>query len=606
MKTKTRISLIFRLLLVIVIIGSVPEILNALTQRDAARLRSRAQTYTHNRRDEAAAKIYLRLLESDFPTSSDRRNYIHALIRCGKQQEGIDYLRTRWEQPQTAADSTASGEIAILLAEAHLSLGEHDKAAQYWRWYEEQAQGNVERMGQLIQHFARMNQDEEALEHIEKWRRQLHRRELWGYEAGNILKRHQNFIGAFEEYRRELGRETGNDRALMHQIAGLPFPADSSGSFFESVRKWTRGNPEDPLVVKTMAGWLVKSGYLKEATPWYQRLDQLSDENGKEMLRFADVLIKEKAYEQALQILDSYLTNHPDTSPDRSILLKQVDLNTKLGRYSQAVTALESLIEQTRNPTLRDLMILKMGRIQMDYLQDRKSAVEWFRKVSGSEKTQVEATRGIVRASILENHPDSALTIIQDMLTRVKGNNSRQLLNHDRAELLFLAGQTGAASALLDSLLADGFDLADWDDHLLMLMLTRNNAGAPERMKQLGRADLLLMQSNYSEAGHLYLQLFRSFSDPFVMSHITRRLITIPEHDLPADSLQQLADYYLQNAGKTDNPINDEVLYLLSLRLDELGYQDLAAAGYDQLLIAVPGTIYGDRIRTRIRELENQ
>jgi len=221
---------VIRLSLTIIIIGIFAQALNAMNPKEEARLRSRAASCIHNQRYDRAADLYKRLLNSETAQPFDLQNYIRALIRAGKQQEGINYLQSVWttNQSSESPDSLKMRNAAMLLAELHVSMGDDSSAARYWKWYENQLWGNLDRMSRLIEHFTYLKKDDVALDHIHKWRKQMHQRHLWGNEAGNILRRHQDFTDAFKEYSQELESDPGKANLLIRQISSLPYPADSS------------------------------------------------------------------------------------------------------------------------------------------------------------------------------------------------------------------------------------------------------------------------------------------------------------------------------------------------------------------------------------------
>ncbi len=567
----------------------------------AARREQLARRYERSGRYEEALRIYRGLYEGKPDHTSYFEGINRNLLSLKRYQEALDLVRERIIETK---ESTPRTRVVLRAMEGEIfyKMGSEKEAYAIW---EEMASGfgkdqNLYRT--LVGVLLRNRLFDRAVAVYEQARSATGKEHDFAYELAEIHRLRMNFEGATKEYLNHLSENPKAFSTVERNILNFP---DTPG-VIESVTLVLEERCEtDPAVRRLLAGFAFKNRDYQRAFDEYRKLDVMEHTRGLSLFKCAQSLLKEGEFALAKEAFQYLLQNYPDSPNFSKVVLGLGEALEGLADFSGAILQYQGLTESSpRSPETAEGWI-RIGDIRFEQFFELKGAEEAFGQATQVLRSGPQRTRALLRLGdcrVAQGDLKGAEEKYKQVLAqRVKRDRTQvSIARFKLAEVCYLREDFEEAKKSLEKLSAENMN-GDMTNDALNLLFFIREFQSEGGLKDFARGELLVRARRYEEAIGLFHQIAQG-SSPLRESALLR----LGEvYALNGQFGNAIESYRGELAAFPEGRFSEEAQLAIAL-IYEQGLKDTLSAcrEYERLLIEYPRSLYAERARTRLRELE--
>jgi tetratricopeptide (TPR) repeat protein len=583
---------------------------------------SLAQSYEQAGDFQSAAKLYEELYQSDQSNSL----YVNSLYRVYTQLKNyaaaVDILE---KQIKRVPDDISSYGM---LGSTYFLMGNEEKANEVWDKPFQSPNPNPIFFRVIAEYAVSRRAFEKAIDLYERGKNVSEDKTLFSFDLARLYSLTMQFEKAAEEYFSILilqPQQLSSVESKILENINKPGALDAAIKVAEA---YDDGNIS---IQYLLARLYSEKGLFDKAYEKYIEIDRAQSNQGNDLYRFADFLLREKNYSLSAKVFQKIIDLYPDSplasqaklgyakSLEADLFNKYVEVLPLWKTYFPLITYTSDEIEkilsafdevinlyQHTEPAYEGM--LRKGVIKF-YLQgdsvESKQIFSLIVKEAPLSKASPNAYFELGNISLLGGNINDAEKYISDLLNlRNVPGDQKKLAEYKLARIKFYQGEYEESRKLLSNVLDDLKDNSA-NDALELSLLLNTSKNDSSNLSLFAEAEFLADQKKFKEAGEKY-KILSENPKAFVLHSIA--LLRYGEMMLAVDDYQQAITVFESISSEgAKNIYADKAVYLLG-KIYQFGTKDLIKAEeyYQKLLADFPNSIYKDDAREQIILLKNK
>lgn len=563
-----------------------------------------AKSYLENGQYEDAARLFKDLYDE----SPNKIEYFAGLVESyrllGKNAELIPIVNKQLKRDYHHV-------LDALLGELYYKTGEKEKAIAHWNSIIEKDKDNINAYSSVSNALTLNREFKEAIKLLiiakDKFNNpELNDKLIKLYISDNNYK--EGSLLVIES----LGKDKDLVKAQGHLYAFMT--NDESNAYLKSyLLSLSDKNPNDIYIQELIAWFFRTTNDLASAFKIYQRLDELKNVNGREILTFADISRKDGHYQEALIAYELLMDNVKYERYKRNAIYgyaltleDKIDDNIKVSekQAKEIINRYDDLIKINANSNEAADAMYRIAMIKKNWLNDFKGSNKDLRELMEKFPRSPIAAQAGLRIG-LNFQEMGELSKSQEILQEVYSyhtNNNRNIVSEVEfalAKTIYFSGNIDSATILFNSLIHNEKDDIS-NDALEKLMLINENKDVPQALSEYAKADYFRFQNKHEQA----IKSFNGVVKVYPETKLAQRSIINISRILLKDKkyseiISLLEDFRFKYATSI---FSDEALLLLSEAYHLSGNNDKAIEKLTEILVDFNKSIYIQDVRDRIRK----
>jgi tetratricopeptide (TPR) repeat protein len=480
------------------------------------------------------------------------------LMRVGQPEEAIKIIN---QLRELFGDKE---ELRELLKEALLSLKEYDRVEQMikedlsarpqdWMLYTqlgnvyiqtqrmEEAKQNLDRAIQLSPKqkrsyqevafvYLRNNLRAEAMDTYKLARMKLGVPNVFSLDLANLYEQLFDYKQAVNEYFLFMGNDSTKFDLVEDRINRLIETDQHLDAIELALRERIKDNPRDKYSHKLYGDLLFRRNDLEDAFESYKKVDEISETNGRYILRFVQMCINQELYDQAIKSAQFILSGQYPKDVMISAQLYIARSYEGQEKYGEAIATYNDIINSYQKDFPHEVAFAHFQIGEINLLRFKK--------------------------------PDEALPRYQSVVSNFSGAKVYPTALVRRGDCMLAKGELDSARAFLNTAAKD--PQADVMMEEILFKLT----------------EIEFFEGNFEEALEGYSRLVLEFPKGFYVNNSLERTILINEHqELDRPLLARFAGALFENVqGKAESAISqlDGLIEAESEKLSDLAQMEKA------------------------------
>jgi tetratricopeptide (TPR) repeat protein len=437
-----------------------------------------------------------------------------------------------------------------------------------------------------------------------------------------------NYAQATREYLTMLSLNEHEIDIVESRLAGFTAKEEGLAAATKTVEEAVARQSKN-IVFQRLLLWLYMEGKrYDKAFDVDKKIDEASNSNGAEILAFADLVFKEKAYDVAVKAYRFSIEKYPAMPQIPNAKFGIARGVEELGRTADTVNGLHtdsgarvsesqpgyhgamelylSLAKEYPRTEVSVQALYRAGLMQYQRYFDLDGAMEILDSLFMLPLAQrmypaiLEATGEI---NVAQGKLDKASRRYAGVLSSPfslpeEKTHARYCL----AEIQYFQGNFDSASSILQEIALALSDDESNDALLLLHFIKENQAGYGGALKEYSRAVLLERQKKISEAIPVLTSIVQGFADaPLVESALIKKAelsVVLGQNNDALASYQKLLSDYSKSIFRDKAQFGIGEIYQFQFK-----DKDKAIHAYEELLALYPNSLLIEQSRKRIREL---
>ncbi|HMN32541.1 MAG TPA: tetratricopeptide repeat protein [Chitinophagaceae bacterium] len=561
---------------------------------------------------EKAATTYKQLYEYN-------EKDIEIILDYNKSLIGIkDYKTAEKVLKQSLKNNNEDSRLQFELGMVYQAQGEGKKAKKVFKEVIDQTPSNDIEIKKTASLFAQAGMYDEAIEIYSKAKSK--RKEnpyLYALELAFLYDKKGDSENAIESLIDLYISNSDKGDDIKATFRKMFNTADKLESFRKRIMKRASSNPNIVAYPDLLAWLYIQQNDYENAYIQIKAIDNQFQEQGRRVLGFARMALREKKFTSSLLAYDFVIGKGKENpyfqlaSSEKLTCLKEQLKNTP--NYTQddvnkVVNAYELFLDETPAYKTKET-IREYAELQARYAHQIEKAIEALRQVVKSPQANA-VFRGQCKLDmgdyeLIQNEIWESTLLYSQVDKEFKNDMLGEEARFRNAKLSYYAGDFNWAQGQLDVLKASTSELIANDALNLSVLITENNPIADSNANPLlmfARADLLEFQNKNEEAISVLDSIESEYPQHPLLDDILmeRAKIAIKKMDYSeaAKHLQKITTQY------PDDVLADDALYNLAF-IYENHFQNIDEAKrlYELLIVKYPGSTYVNEARKRFRVL---
>lgn len=570
-----------------------------------------ARDHAANKDYDKAIDLFKKIYAQNPSDVSVYQDYLNTLIQAKKYKDAEKLVEGQLSfNPRNSLFYIDLGRIYNADGKEKKANEQYDQAIQF-------ITGDDMLTQQMANAFLAMNNDDYALRTYERAKDIIGNPYIYSSQIARLYAKQNNMDKALDVLMEGGAIQFGgldNTKTILLELLGTDTKKMQQAQ--KALIKKINQQPENTVYPELLTWLYTQKNDWDGALIQMEALDARGGENGRRMIDFARMALKEKQYDIALKAYGEVIEKGKNT---------EIYPLAKSERISAGMTQIESIPNYTPQQ-VADLakqyedfliefpqyygsdMVRDYARLEAQYAGNPQKAIEILNKAVEQPNARMDFVAQCKLQMgdyyvLIDKIWDASLTYSQvdkDFKQDVLGEDAR----FRNAKLAYYRGDFNWAQYQLSILKASTSDLIA-NDALYLSVLITENVGPDSNYVPLLRfahADLLLFQNKDKEAETLLDSIAAAFpkhplNDDILM---LRARIAEKHHDYTKE-LSWLKQVYEQY-GK-DVLGDDAIFKMAEVYQNDLHQNDQAKHYYEQLIIDYPGSTFVQEARKRLNEL---
>ncbi len=579
---------------------------------EANRLRL-ADSYLNGGDTENALRVYMQIFDSN-PASEKAYNGLKTILY---QQNRFEDLL---DKSLTHEKYSKKFEIYGLIGELYYNKGKIDSSKHYWNIGLSKFAGVRETYSNLSMIQNKLGLYNEAVQTLLDGRNRLSDQNIFADELSKMYIATNNFEKGIEEIIKLL-HTTRRPEQAQGRIYALLENKDSKEYISQYLKNLYDSNKNDLHILQIYSWFLRETGNSEEALDLVERIDDLSNANGREIYTFANTARNDEEYDIALKALQiiidrgqdkknryfsSALYNYAKTLDAR---LENSDTKISKEQYLSIIKEYQNIIEKYNNSAISANALLRIAEIYSNKIGDEEKAKISINSIVNDKRFMrggqaAEAFLLLSDIYVKSDALDSAkriLSRIQKSFNKGSGDYALRAL-YLSAEIEFFEGNAELADSLY-KLVGKSLDANIANDALQRHLLISSNKEQTEALKQYALGLKSQKQEDLQDALLRFEKAYMLASgsslgnDAFIKSLDITLLIKKEKY------LEKIEEYLISN---TESLILDKILLMKANYLTDQNKPDEAEKILIKILTEFPQSIYSEEVREKINKIRNK
>ncbi|MGN6566546.1 MAG: tetratricopeptide repeat protein [Flavipsychrobacter sp.] len=578
---------------------------------EAASPLAQAKEYAANKDYDKAIDIFRKVYEQNPSDASVYQDYLNTLLQAKKYKDAEKLVEGQ------LSFNPRSSLLFIDLGRVYDAEGKGKKADEQYDLAVQYISGDDMVTQQMANAFTAMGKDDYTLRTYERAKDIIGNPYLYSGQLAKLYAKKGDMDKALDMLMEGGAIQFGgldNTKTMLLELLGIDTKKMQQAQ--KALIKKINQQPENTVYPELLTWLYTQKNDWDGALIQMEALDARGNENGRRMIDFARMALKEKQYDIAVKAYDEVIAKgkssefYPLAKSER-LSAGMLQIENTATYTPQQVADLAKQYEDflTEFPQYYGSdMVRDYARLEAQYANDPQKAISILNKAI----EQPNARRDFVALCKLQMGDyyilvgkiwDASLTYSQ-----VDKDFKQDMLGEDarfrNAKLAYYRGDFNWAQYQLSILKASTSDLIA-NDALYLSVLITENVGPDSNYVPLLRfahADLLLFQNKDKEAETLLDSISAAFpKHPLNDDILMLRARIAEKHRDYTKELAWLKQVYEQY-GK-DVLGDDAVFKMAEVYQNDLHQNDQAKHYYEQLIIDYPGSTYVQSARKRLAEL---
>lgn len=543
-------------------------------------------------------------------------------LRQKKYNQSVTLLQDRINR--TPQDINAYG----LLGSTYYQMGEREMGDKVWDEALEKSAVNIVSYRILANYAIQERAYLKAIDVLKTAQHKLSDESLYAFDIAYLYSVTMKYTEAAEEFCKLLIQQPQNIEAVKNRMSGYLGSAQALDASLEAVKN-VRAENSAPVLMELLTFLYIQKKDYSSALNLSIEQDEASIRNGSKIYGFAQIVLKESAFEIASKAFQYIIDNYPNSPFASTAKLgfaesEEGKLDEKYtnedqiwktyfnenfhakNEYLKIVKAYEDFAENVKNPLLIAEAHFRAGLIYLHKLNDLEKAQNSFAYVildQPSTDNAADCMIELANAEIKRNDLEEAESYLNKLL------KNPRIIESKKNEANFLLGRISFWRGNFDNALkklslfndkySDNFANNAIELSLLITVFKNDSLNLAE----YAHAELAAEQDSFRIAMNIFKQLSEN-DKLFILKDAAKvkyAEMLLAENEIP------LALAYLQNLAEegAENIYSDNAEFLLA-NTYFYGVRDFKKAKevFQSLLEKYPNSIYVDKSRDMINEID--
>ena len=451
---------------------------------------------------------------------------------------------------------------------------------------------------------------------------------LFAGELSMLYSLMMNYVQATREFLTMLSLNEHVIDLVESRLAGFTTQEEGLKAATKTVEEAVAGESKG-VVFRRLLLWLYMEGKrFDRAFDIAKEIDGASNSNGSEMMTFAGLVFKEKAFDVAAKAYRYAIEKYPAMPQLPNAKFGYALAVEELGVAGDTLSNVQYTLSTTSFgvaagiPRCHGIVSFSVKRISS--LRDRRAGIVRAGLMEYRHYFDLDAAAEILDSllmlplaqrmypAILETTGE--ITVAQGKLDKASHRYSSVLLSpfalpeektHARyclGEIQYFQGNFDSASSILQQIALALSDDESNDALLLLHFIKENQAGFGSALKEYASAALLERQKKFSEAIPLLTSIVQAFANaPLVDDALIKKAelsVVVGQKNEALAAYQKLLSDYPKSILRDKAQFGIGEVYQFQLK-----EKDKAIHAYEELLASYPNSLLIEQARKRIREL---
>ncbi len=579
---------------------------------EANRLRL-ADSYLNGGDTENALRVYMQIFDSN-PSSERAYEGLKTILY---QENRFDELLSK----SLAYEKYSKNfEIYSLIGELYYAKGKIDSSRHYWNVGLSKFPKSKETYSSLSLIQNKVGLYNEAVKTLLDGRKRLSDQNLFADELSKMYIASNDYKNGIVEIIKLL-YVTMRPEQAQGRIYALMENKESKEYISQYLKNLYEENQNDLHVLQIYSWFLREIGKSDEALKLVEKIDDLSNANGREIYTFAVTAMNDEEYDLALksyQILidegnskenryfSSALFNYAKTLDSR---LENSTKEITKEKYLEIIKEYQNIIDKYNNSSVAANAMLRIAEIYSEKIGDDAKAKSSIQALASDRRFMrssqaAEALLLLADINIKNDELDSAKTVLENLKRSFNKGSGDFALRAQflLAEIEFYEGNAEIAYSLYKQV-GKSLDANIANDALQRNLLISQNKEQTEALKQYAMGLKAQKQNKLQDAILRFDKAYMLASGTSLANDAILRTLDIIQKTQPEKYLEKVENYIASNS---ESLILDKVLlYKADFLVQQKKYED-AEKIYIKILTEFPQSIYLEEVREKIKNIRNR
>ncbi len=451
----------------------------------------------------------------------------------------------------------------------------------------------------------------------------------FAYDLANLYSLTMQFKDATEEYCMILSQNSNQLNIVESKIMGYITKPGALQASLPIVEKYS--NSDNINFKFLLARFYIEEKSYDKAYNIYEQIDAFQNDQGAQLLGFAQFLFGDKVFKTASDVYDAIIKKYPNSpyTPTAKLgyaktleALFNEENASKIPTWKpyyeipkfnseQIDKIISAYLEITKiypHSEVANEALLRIGELKLFKQEKISEAEEYFNNIitdSPLSQYAADAYLDLAKASILSNNLDKAASYYLKITTAGRyPDDKKNIATYRLARIYFYKGDFEKTKEYLKSML-DNLGNNSANDALELSLLMNTSTNDSSNLAVFASAELLSEQNKFNEAYNKF-KIVSADQNKLMLQNLAG--LREAEMELAENNIDSSIAHFQKIINDNDKNIYaDKALYLLG-QIYEYSRYDKAKAieSYENLLAKFPNSLYLDQVRAEIIKLKGQ
>ena len=450
----------------------------------------------------------------------------------------------------------------------------------------------------------------------------------FAYDLANLYSLTMQFKDATEEYCMIISQNPNQLNIVESKILGYLSKPGALQASLPIVEKYS--NSDNINFKFLLARFYIEEKSYDKAYDIYEKISALQNDQGAQLLGFAQFLFGDKVYKTASDVYSEIINKYPNSPytptaklgyaktlealfdednsaniPEWKPYYEIPKLNSE--QINKIISAYLEIINIYPHSEVANEELLRIGELKLYKQGEASESEKYFNEIitdSPLSQYAADAYLDLAKTSILSNNLDQAASYYLKITTMGRyPDDKKNIATYRLARIYFYKGDFDKTKEYLKSML-DNLGNNSANDALELSLLMNTSQNDSSNLAVFASAELLSEQNKFNEAYDKYKIVS---ADPNKLMLQNLASLREAEMELASNNIDSSIVHFQKVVNDNDkNIFADKALYLLG-QIYQYSRNDKAKAieSYENLLAKFPNSLYLDQVRAEVIKLKD-